>query len=113
MRTLHCKFVFTIIVTIVIVTITVTVRRDCIADMVPVDICINLLVCVAWQTAKQAKGAPIKVYNCTSGGINPITWGQVVPFPVLDVTTVFPHTNENFIMIFDNFRWKFGAWMPF
>jgi len=58
MRTLHCK-------------------RDCIADMVPVDICINLLVCVAWQTAKQAKGAPIKVYNCTSGGINPITWGQV------------------------------------
>ena len=29
--------------------------------MVPVDICINLLVCVAWQTAKQAKGAPIKV----------------------------------------------------
>merc|ERR1711970_43232 len=58
MRTLHCK-------------------RDCIADMVPVDICINLLVCVAWQTAKQAKGAPIKVYNCTSGGVNPITWGQV------------------------------------
>jgi len=58
MRTLHC-------------------RREAIADMVPVDICINLLVCVAWQTARQPKGAPIKVYNCTSGGINPITWGQV------------------------------------
>ena len=36
-------------------------RRDCIADMVPVDICINLLVCVAWQTAKEERGAPIKV----------------------------------------------------
>jgi fatty acyl-CoA reductase len=45
--------------------------------MVPVDICINLLVCIAWQTAKQTKGSPIKVYNCTSGGINPVTWGQV------------------------------------
>ena len=70
MRTLHCKFVFAIIVIIAIVFTIVTtiivmllIRRDCIADMVPVDICINLLVCVAWQTAKQAKGAPIKVYE--------------------------------------------------
>ena len=51
-----------IIITIIAVTImNMKTRRDCIADMVPVDICINLLVCVAWQTAKEERGAPIKV----------------------------------------------------
>ena len=51
-----------IIITIIAVLImNMKTRRDCIADMVPVDICINLLVCVAWQTAKEERGAPIKV----------------------------------------------------
>ena len=51
-----------IIITIIAVIImNMKTRRDCIADMVPVDICINLLVCVAWQTAKEERGAPIKV----------------------------------------------------
>lgn len=52
-------------------------KRDCIADMVPVDFCINMLICCAWKTAGQKPDEPIKVYNCTSGGLNPITWGQV------------------------------------
>jgi len=51
-------------------------KRACTADMVPVDLCINLLCCVAWQTARDAPGS-VKVYNFTSGGLNPVTWGEV------------------------------------
>ena len=53
--------IFLIIAVILIILIPMMIRREAIADMVPVDICINLLVCVAWQTARQPKGAPIKV----------------------------------------------------
>jgi len=52
-------------------------KRDCTADMYPVDLCINLLCCVAWKTGQRQPGDQIKVYNCTSGGLNPVTWGQV------------------------------------
>jgi len=56
---------------------TVYCMRDSVADMVPVDVCINLLCAIAWETANAGPGKPIKVYNCTSGALNPITWGQV------------------------------------
>jgi len=56
---------------------TVYCMRDSVADMVPVDVCINLLCAIAWETANAGPGKPIKVYNCTSGSLNPITWGQV------------------------------------
>jgi len=58
MRTLHC-------------------RRACIADMVPVDICINLCCVLAWKISSTPRGGSVPVYNCTSGGINGITWGEV------------------------------------
>eukprot|EP00090_Calanus_glacialis_P045488 TRINITY_DN847_c0_g1_i3.p1 TRINITY_DN847_c0_g1~~TRINITY_DN847_c0_g1_i3.p1 ORF type:complete len:495 (-),score=113.85 TRINITY_DN847_c0_g1_i3:79-1563(-) len=57
MRTLYCK-------------------RSCVADMVPVDVCINLMCVLGWKAASQP-ASTTPVYNCTSGGINPITWGQV------------------------------------
>lgn len=57
MRTLHCK-------------------RSCIADMIPVDVCINLMCVLGWNVANEPSYPP-KVFNCTSGGVNPITWGQV------------------------------------
>jgi len=50
-------------------------KRGSVLDMVPVDVCINLLCCIAWQTALDGHGRPIKVFNCTSQ--NPITWGQM------------------------------------
>ena len=54
-------------------------RRDCVADMVPVDVCINLMCVLAWKAAtspsSDTKEPP--VYNCTSGGVNPLTWGRV------------------------------------
>ena len=52
------------------------IRRDKIADLVPVDIPINLAIATAWKIASQPSNA-IPVYNCTSGSINPIRWGQL------------------------------------
>ena len=46
--------------------------------MVPVDVCINLMCVLAWKAATtpgSSKAAP--VYNFTSGGVNPLTWGRV------------------------------------
>jgi fatty acyl-CoA reductase len=47
--------------------------RDMVADIVPVDIPINLMCAVAWKTAVQSTNE-IPVYNCTSGTLNPIRW---------------------------------------
>ena len=56
---------------------TIYCRRNSVADLVPVDVCINFLCAIAWETANSGSGKPIKVYNCTSGSLNPITWGQM------------------------------------
>lgn len=58
LRTLHC-------------------RRDCLADMVPVDIPINLMCTVAWKIASSPTPSSIPVYNCTSGSLNPMNWGEM------------------------------------
>jgi len=58
LRTLHC-------------------RRDCVADMVPVDIPINVMCAVAWKIASSPHAPSIPVYNCTSGSTNPMTWGEM------------------------------------
>ncbi|XP_066593573.1 putative fatty acyl-CoA reductase CG5065 [Prorops nasuta] len=47
------------------------------ADLVPVDIVINLMICAAWRTATQPTET-IQVYNCCTGQQNPITWKQFV-----------------------------------
>jgi len=57
LRTLHCG-------------------RDMVADLVPVDIPINLMCTVAWRTAQHPTNG-IPVYNCTSGSTNPIKWGEL------------------------------------
>lgn len=48
-----------------------------VADLVPVDIVINLIICAAWRTATNETNA-IPVYNCCTGQQNPITWKQFV-----------------------------------
>lgn len=48
-----------------------------VADLVPVDIVINLMICAAWRTATHRTDT-ITVYNCTTGQQNPITWKQFV-----------------------------------
>ena len=52
-------------------------RRECIADMVPVDIPINLMCAVAWRLANFPLTSSIPVYNCTSGSLNPMKWGEM------------------------------------
>ncbi|XP_046382375.1 putative fatty acyl-CoA reductase CG5065 isoform X2 [Ischnura elegans] len=55
---------------------TILCHRDLVADLVPVDIAINLMISVAWHTAT-ARPNNIIVYNCTSGSVNPIRWRDV------------------------------------
>lgn len=54
------------------------------ADLIPVDTVINLMITVAWYTAT-TRSNQIMIYNCTSGLLNPITWGDIqrVVFPIL------------------------------
>ena len=46
------------------------------ADIIPVDIPVNLMIVAGWYTgAKKTKD--IIVYNCTTGQINRLTWGML------------------------------------
>lgn len=57
---------------------------NAIADLIPVDTVINLMITAAWSTGTRPTN-DIKVYNCTSGAVNCITWGDIerIAFPVL------------------------------
>ncbi|XP_068212189.1 putative fatty acyl-CoA reductase CG5065 [Palaemon carinicauda] len=57
LRTLHC-------------------RGDLVADLIPVDIPINLLIVTAYHTATQSQGG-IRVYNCVSGMERPVRWDEI------------------------------------
>lgn len=58
-----------------------------IADLIPVDVVINLMVTVGWHTGTFQVPARIHtgiegernipIYNCTSGSLNPVTWGDI------------------------------------
>jgi len=60
---------------------TMLVKKDFVADLIPVDVCINAMIVSAWKTAQQHTERPSKIvpsiYNVTSGSVNPITWGQI------------------------------------
>ncbi|CAG9831040.1 unnamed protein product [Diabrotica balteata] len=44
-------------------------------DIIPVDIVVNTLITSAWHTIYH-RSSSLRVYNCTSGQMNPITWRQ-------------------------------------
>uniref|UniRef100_A0A1B0CS61 Fatty acyl-CoA reductase n=2 Tax=Lutzomyia longipalpis TaxID=7200 RepID=A0A1B0CS61_LUTLO len=48
-----------------------------IADLIPVDIVINLMIATAWRTATIKPSSPT-IYNCCTGLQKPILWGQFV-----------------------------------
>lgn len=48
-----------------------------IADLIPVDIVINLMIAAAWRTASHRTDS-ITVYNCSTGQQNSITWKNFV-----------------------------------
>ncbi|CAF3674437.1 unnamed protein product [Rotaria sp. Silwood1] len=50
-----------------------------IADIVPVDICVNMMIAIAWHTAiKHPKTIP--VYHCCTGHLGTLTWGKVAEY---------------------------------
>ncbi|XP_037507482.1 fatty acyl-CoA reductase 1 [Rhipicephalus sanguineus] len=55
----------------------VVLRNNCLADLIPVDVAADTLICVAWQIAV-TRPTYLRVYNCTSGALKPHTWGDVV-----------------------------------
>jgi fatty acyl-CoA reductase len=46
------------------------------ADIVPVDIPVNIMITVAWYTAV-ARPKSILIYHATTGGAKPFTWGDI------------------------------------
>ncbi|XP_011495917.1 PREDICTED: putative fatty acyl-CoA reductase CG5065 isoform X2 [Ceratosolen solmsi marchali] len=56
---------------------TMLCHEDKVADLVPVDIVINLMIVAAWRTAIHRTDS-ITVYNCSTGQQNPITWKHFV-----------------------------------
>ncbi|XP_026821812.1 putative fatty acyl-CoA reductase CG5065 [Rhopalosiphum maidis] len=45
-------------------------------DIIPVDILVNTLITSAWHTATYRQNA-VRVYNCTSGALNPLRWEEL------------------------------------
>ncbi|KAJ3612459.1 hypothetical protein NHX12_020734 [Muraenolepis orangiensis] len=55
---------------------TMRANNDAVADLIPVDVVINLTVAAGWYTAVH-RPKTVQVFNCTTGGINPFHWGEV------------------------------------
>ena len=63
---------------------TMLVKRDCVADLIPVDVAINVMIVSAWKIAQEHNTMPA-IYNVTSGSINPITWGQIEDWSLVSI----------------------------
>lgn len=50
--------------------------REAVADIVPVDLPVNMMILTAWYTVL-TKPKDILIYHSTTGGINPFTWGEL------------------------------------
>lgn len=55
---------------------TMRASNDAVADLIPVDVVINLTLAAGWYTAVH-RPKTVLVYNCTTGGINPFHWGEI------------------------------------
>jgi fatty acyl-CoA reductase len=56
---------------------TMLCHENNVADFVPVDVVINLMIAAAWKTANH-RADTITVYNCCTGQQNPITWREFI-----------------------------------
>lgn len=54
-------------------------RKDLVTDLLPVDMAIDTLIAVGWQTAIE-RSLEVKIYNCGTSELNPITWKQYEHF---------------------------------
>ncbi|EFN72073.1 Fatty acyl-CoA reductase 1 [Camponotus floridanus] len=50
-------------------------NANLVVDVVPVDFVVDTLICASWYNATQ-RSDTIKIYNCTSSSLHPITWRE-------------------------------------
>ncbi|KAL1414454.1 hypothetical protein MTO96_000858 [Rhipicephalus appendiculatus] len=51
-------------------------EKNCLVDIVPVDIVANTLICVAWHTSA-TRPTEVKVYHCASGTLQQYKWADL------------------------------------
>ncbi|XP_017804079.1 fatty acyl-CoA reductase 1 isoform X3 [Macaca nemestrina] len=58
---------------------TIRASNNALADLVPVDVVVNMSLAAAWYSGVNRYMRPrnIMVYNCTTGSTNPFHWGEV------------------------------------
>ncbi|XP_064599994.1 fatty acyl-CoA reductase 1-like [Liolophura sinensis] len=57
---------------------TMKAENSAVADIVPVDIPINMMITVAWYTGV-TKPKSTLIYHACTGAVNPFTWGEMEP----------------------------------
>jgi alcohol-forming fatty acyl-CoA reductase len=70
-------------------------KRDALADLIPVDLCCNLIIAASWFRGSR-KTDKCLVFNCTSGQLNPLNWGS---FEMLCYKAVTDFPFENPLLI--------------
>ena len=53
---------------------TIYANPDVVADLIPVDFVVNLMIVSAYYTAEHHKS--LIIFNCCTGQLKPLTWGQ-------------------------------------
>lgn len=75
--------------------------QKCTMDLIPVDIVCNTLITAAWANSFN-RTDPIKVYNCTSGQMNPVKWHEYG-----DMTTKYARLNPSkYVMLYPKFTYR-------
>ncbi|XP_058448455.1 putative fatty acyl-CoA reductase CG5065 [Malaya genurostris] len=75
--------------------------QKCVMDVIPVDIVCNTLIAAAWENAMTISN-PIRVYNCTSGSVNPIKWHEYGA-----ITEKWSVRNPTkYVMLYPGFRFR-------
>ena len=67
---------------------TMLVGREKVADLIPVDVVINSMIVAAWKRGAESNNSfsgPMPIYQCTSGNLNPITWGQIEEWALVSI----------------------------
>ncbi|XP_077559528.1 fatty acyl-CoA reductase 1-like isoform X1 [Haemaphysalis longicornis] len=64
------------------------VEKDCVLDVIPVDVVANTLIAVAWHTAT-TRPEHVRVFHCTSSTMRQLTWGEVTA-RIQDVIVRYP-----------------------
>ncbi|CAH2001249.1 unnamed protein product [Acanthoscelides obtectus] len=88
------------------------------ADLVPVDMVINLMIVSAWRVGT-TKPKELQIYNCVTGQRKPITWQQFIDLcfkymrkhPFSDVFW-YPNGSVSSNRTLNTFNWIFLHWIP-